>query len=260
MTSAPIPTVTLRPGVDIPLLGLGTWQATGTDGYDSVRAALDLGYRHVDTARAYGNEDQVGRAVADSGIDRSEVFVTTKLPPEEAGDAPRIIDESLERLGFDYVDLWLVHWPPNKQARPDVWADVVAAQEAGKARAIGVSNYSPAQIDELTAATGVTPSINQIPWSPSDFDADPVAAHRERDVVLEGYSPFKRTNLEDPVLTAIADAHGVTTSQVVLRWHLDTGVVVIPKSVHPDRIAANLDVAGFALDADEVERISGLGG
>lgn len=254
----PIPTATLRPGVEIPLLGLGTWKAEPEEAYEAVRTALDLGYRHIDTARAYGNEEGVGRAIVDSGIDRAEIFLTTKLPPKEADDAPRIIDESLSKLGLDFVDLWLVHWPPNKEARPDVWENVIAAQQAGKARAIGVSNYSIDQIDELTSATGVTPSINQIPWSPSDYDADLVAAHRERDVVLEGYSPFKRTNLEDPVLAEVAAAHGVTPTQVVLRWHLDTGVVAIPKSVHRERIAANLDVTGFQLSQDEITRVSAL--
>lgn len=253
-----IPTTTLRPGVEIPLLGLGTWQAPDDEAYEAVRAAIDLGYRHIDTARAYRNEEAVGRAIADSGIDRSDIFVTTKLPPDEADDAPRIIDESLAKLGLDHLDLWLVHWPPNKEARPDVWENVIAAQQAGKTRAIGVSNYSIAQIDELTSATGVTPSINQIPWSPSDFDAELVAAHRERDVVLEGYSPFKRTNLEDPVLAEIAAAHGVTPTQVVLRWHLDTGVVAIPKSVHRDRLASNFDVAGFQLTSDEIAAVSAL--
>lgn len=255
-----IPSVTLRGGVELPMLGLGTWQAENDEAYDAVRAALDLGYRHIDTARAYGNEEAVGRAVADSGLDRSEILVTTKLPPDEADDAPQIIDASLAKLGFDHVDVWLVHWPPNKQARPDVWEHVVAAQQAGKVRAIGVSNYSPEQIDELTAATGVTPAMNQIPWSPADFDADAVAAHRERGVVLEGYSPFKRTDLQDPVLAEIAQQHGVTPAQVVLRWHLDTGVVVIPKSVNRDRIAANLDVSGFQLDDDQIARVSALGG
>lgn len=254
-----VPSAVLRPDVQIPLLGLGTWQAPDDEAYQAVRDALDIGYRHIDTARAYGNEAAIGRAIADSGIDRGEIFVTTKLPPNEADDAPRIIDESLTRLGLEFVDLWLVHWPPNKEARPDVWEDVIAAQQAGKARAIGVSNYSIGQIDELTAATGVTPSINQIPWSPADYDADLVAAHRERDIVLEGYSPFKRTNLEDPVLAEVAAAHGVTPTQVVLRWHLDTGVVAIPKSVHRDRIAANFDVLGFELSADEIARVSALG-
>ncbi len=254
-----IPTTTLRPGVDIPLLGLGTWQAKEGEAYEAVRTALDLGYRHIDTARAYGNEEEVGRAVRDSGIDRSEIVVTTKLPPDDADDAPRIIDESLAKLGLDHIDLWLVHWPPNKRARPDVWANVVAAQQAGKTRAIGVSNYSPAQIDELTEATGVTPAINQIPWSPADFDADLLAAHRERDVVLEGYSPFKRTDLDDPVLAEVAAAHGVTPSQVVLRWHLDTGVVAIPKSVNRERLAANLDITGFSLTPEQIARVSSLG-
>lgn len=254
----PIPTTTLRPGVEIPLLGLGTWQAPEAEAYQAVRDALEIGYRHIDTARAYGNEEAVGRAIADSGIDRSEIFLTTKLPPKEVDDAPRIIDESLAMLGLDFVDLWLVHWPPNKEARPDVWQDVIAAQEAGKARAIGVSNYSIAQIDELTAATGVTPSINQIPWSPSDWDSDLVAAHRERDIVVEGYSPFKRTNLDDPVLAEVAAAHGVTPTQVVVRWHLDTGVVIIPKSVHRERIAANVDVLGFQLTEEEIAKVSAL--
>lgn len=257
MSADILPTLTLRPGVEIPQLGLGTWQATSGQAYRAVRTALDLGYRHLDTARAYRNEDEVGSAVADSGVPREQIFVTTKLPPEEADDGPRIIDESLRLLGLDYLDLWLVHWPPNRQARPDIWEHLIAAQQAGKVRAIGVSNYSTAQIDELTHATGVTPSINQIPWSPADYDAEIVAAHRERDVVLEGYSPFKRTNLDDPALAQIAAAHGVTPAQVVLRWHLDTGVVAIPKSVHADRIAANIDL-GFALSPAEVARISAL--
>lgn len=256
--ATPVPTTTLRPGVEIPLLGIGTWQASDDEAYRAVRTALDLGYRHIDTATGYGNEEQVGRAVADSGIDRDQIFLTTKLPPERVDEAAQVLEESLLKLGTDHLDLWLVHWPPNKEARPDVWTNVVAAQQEGKARAIGVSNYSPAQIDELTQATGVTPAINQIPWSPSDFDADLVAAHRDRDVVLEGYSPFKRTNLDDEVLAGIAQEHGVTPAQVVLRWHLDTGVVVIPKSVTPDRIAANLDVTGFSLTDDQVAQVSAL--
>lgn len=256
--ATPVPTTTLRPGVEIPLLGIGTWQASDDEAYRAVRTALDLGYRHIDTATGYGNEEQVGRAVADSGIDRDQIFLTTKLPPERVDEAAQVLEESLLKLGTDHLDLWLVHWPPNKEARPDVWANVVAAQQEGKARAIGVSNYSPAQIDELTQATGVTPAINQIPWSPSDFDADLVAAHRDRDVVLEGYSPFKRTNLDDEVLAGIAQEHGVTPAQVVLRWHLDTGVVVIPKSVTPDRIAANLDVTSFSLTDDQVAQVSAL--
>lgn len=255
-----IPTVRLGDRAVMPVVGFGTWRLTGQEAYEATRAALELGYRHIDTATMYGNHAEIGRAVRDSGLDRGEVFITTKLHQRDAGRERETIERTLRELGTDYVDLWLVHWPPNKQARPDVWEHVVAAQQAGKARAIGVSNYSIEQIDELTAATGVTPSINQIPWSPADFDADLVAAHRERDVVLEGYSPFKRTNLDDPVLAEIAEAHGVTPTQVVLRWHLDTGVVAIPKSVNRDRIASNFDVAGFRLTEEEITRVSGLEG
>lgn len=258
MTTQKIPTTTLRPDVTIPMLGFGTWQITGTAAYDAVRTALELGYRHIDTARMYGNEDQVGSAVADSGLDRGQVFITTKLPPNEAADPQGSLDASLAGLGTDYVDLWLIHWPPPGSS-PDVWAHFVDAQREGKVRAIGVSNYSLDQIDELTAATGVTPAINQIPWSPSDHDAALVDGHRRRGVVLEGYSALKRTNLGDPVLTEIAARHDVSPAQVVMRWHLDTGVVVIPKSVHRDRIAANIDVTQFSLSAEEVEQLNALG-
>lgn len=257
-TPAPIPTVSL-PGGDIPLLGLGTWQSEGDDAYRAVLHALEAGYRHVDTATAYGNQSQVGRALAESAVPRDDVFVTTKLPPKNADRVRQTLEESLEQLGTDHLDLWLVHWPVDGDARPDVWEQFVAARDEGLVRSIGVSNYSVAQIDELVAATGVTPAIDQIPWSPTDYDADLVAALHARGVVLEGYSPFKRTDLDAPVLTEIAAAHDATPTQVVLRWHLDHGFVAIPKSVHPERIDANLDVTGFTLDADELARIDALG-
>ncbi|MEE6273638.1 aldo/keto reductase [Georgenia wangjunii] len=262
MTTTPhTPTIGLRTPagrVDIPLLGFGTWQSEGDDAYTSVRTALDVGYRHIDTATAYGNEDQVGRALADSGVDRADIFVTTKLPPGHLGEERATLEESLRLLGTDYVDLWLIHWPPNREATPAMWEHLIGAQEAGKARAVGVSNYSVAQLDELAAATGVMPSINQIPWSPGDHDAELVAALRERDVVLEGYSPFKRTDMDDPELVAIARAHDVQPTQVVLRWHVQREFVAIPKSVTPERIAANLDVFGFELTQDELARLDAL--
>jgi diketogulonate reductase-like aldo/keto reductase len=151
-----------------------------------------------------------------------------------------------------------VHWPPNKQATPATWEQFIAARDEGMVRSIGVSNYSIAQIDELIAATGEAPAINQIPWSPGDYDADLLAAHAERGVRVEGYSPFKRTDLDDPVLTEIAAAHGVSTRQVVLRWHVDHGIVVIPKSVHRERIEQNLAALTFALTPEEIARIDGL--
>lgn len=256
-----VPTIDLRTPngpLPIPVLGLGTWLSEGADAYRAVRHALEVGYRHVDTATGYGNQDQVGRGIADSGVDRSEVFVTTKLPPEAAGRERETLTESLRLLGTDYVDLWLVHWPPNKQATPETWAELRRLRDEGLVRAIGVSNYSLAQIDELIAATGEAPAINQIPWSPADHDPSLVAGLAERDVVLEGYSPFKRSDLEQPALTEIAEAHRVSPRQVVLRWHLQHGVVVIPKSVTPERIEENLDVLGFALSDDELARIDAL--
>ncbi|MCC2310037.1 aldo/keto reductase [Cellulomonas chengniuliangii] len=255
MTS--LPTLALR-GADIPLLGLGTWQSEGDDARRAVRDALALGYRHVDTATGYGNESLVGQGLADSGIPRQDVFLTTKLPPDAAGRERETLERSLADLGVDQVDLWLVHWPPAGAATPSTWEQFIQLRDEGLTRAIGVSNYSIAQIDELVAATGEAPAINQIPWSPGDHDPDLVAAHQERGVALEGYSPFKRTDLEDPVLVEIAAAHDATPRQVVLRWHIEHQVVVIPKSTHRDRIAANFEITGFALTPDEVARIDSL--
>jgi diketogulonate reductase-like aldo/keto reductase len=239
----------------MPLVGFGTWQAHG----DDALRALEAGYRHLDTATSYGNEDQIGKALRDSGLERDEVFVTTKLPPGNGGRERGTIDASLAALGLDHVDLWLIHWPPSGEARPDIWQRFVEIRDAGLTRAIGVSNYDAAQIDEIGEATGVAPAVNQIKWSPSLYDPVVVEAHRARSVVLEGYSPFKTSDPNDPVLKEIAERHGVTTRQVVLRWHVDHGFVVIPKSSNPERIVANFDVFGFALDATEVARIDALG-
>jgi 2,5-diketo-D-gluconate reductase A len=257
MTQA-TPIVTLPGGVDMPVVGFGTWQISGRHGYEAVRAALDTGYRHLDTATMYNNEREVGRALRDSGLSREDVFITTKLPPSRIGHERKTLDESLKALGVQYVDLWLIHWPPNRSAAPDTWREFVAAHSDGRARAIGVSNYSTAQIDELTEKTGVTPAVNQIPWSPPEHSPERLAECRERGVVVEGYSPLKGSNLRDTVLTAIAERHGVTTAQVVLRWHLEHDIVIIPKSVDPVRIAANLDLFGFKLDAAEVAEIDAL--
>lgn len=251
-------TVTLPGDVAMPLLGFGTWQAGGDDAYRSVRTALDVGYRHVDTATAYGNEKQVGRALADSGVDRGEVFVTTKLPPDHADRAGETLRRSLAALDTEYMDLWLIHWPPGGEARPDVWRELLSAREAGLARAVGVSNYSTPQLDELIGATGVAPAVNQIKWAPALYDPERLAQVRDRGVVLEGYSPFRATDLSAGPLVAAAEAHGVTPAQVVVRWHLQHGIVVIPKSVTPERIAANADVFGFTLTDDEMAAVDGL--
>lgn len=252
-------TILLRSGGAMPLVGFGTWQITGSQAYDSVLHALRVGYRHIDTATMYGNEAQVGAALRDSGVPREEVFVTTKLPPQRAGRERETLERSLAELGTDRVDLWLVHWPPAGSAVLSTWRALLELQADGLARDVGVSNYSTGQIDELVAATGVAPAVDQIRWGPSLHDPAVAAQLRERDVVLEGYSPFKTTRLGDPVLARVAAAHGVTPAQVVLRWHVEHGYVVIPKSVRPERIEANADVFGFSLTADEVAEIDALG-
>jgi diketogulonate reductase-like aldo/keto reductase len=251
-------TVELVDDVHMPVVGLGTAGLLGERGYAAVRTALDAGYRSIDTATAYRNEAEVGRALRDSGVDRSAVFVTTKLPPERAGHETAVLDASLRALGVEHVDLWLIHWPPGGRAAVATWEAFLAAREAGKVRAVGVSNYDLAQVDELTAATGVAPAVNQVPWSPRHHDPATLTASRERGVVVEGYSPLRGTDLADPALTAIARAHGVSAAQVVLRWHLHHGIVVIPKSADPARQRTNLDLDGFALAPDELAAIDAL--
>ena len=242
----------------MPLLGFGTWQISNSDAPWATAAALEAGYRHIDTATAYRNEKGIGKALASVGVPRKSVFVTTKLPPDRAGRERRTLTESLTKLGLDYVDLWLVHWPPNGRAAPQVWEQFVLAQQDGLARAIGVSNYSLHQIDELTQATGMAPQVNQIRWGPPLYDLNVVAGLERRGVVLEGYSPFKVTNLNDPTLMSIASEHDATTAQVVVAWHTAHGFVVIPKSVRPERIAANASGVRIELTAEEVAAIDGL--
>ncbi|MDQ4069655.1 MAG: aldo/keto reductase [Actinomycetota bacterium] len=252
------PTALLARGRAIPLVGLGTWQMRGSECYRAVRYALDVGYRHFDTATVYRNEREVGRAVADSGLRREDVFVTTKLAQSDAGRERRTLEASLRALGMDYVDLWLIHWPPGRGAGVHTWKQFLALRDEGKARAVGVSNYSTPQLDELVRGTGEAPAVNQIPWGPTLYDPNVLEDHRQRGVVLEGYSPFKTTDLRHPVLAEVGERYGVTPAQVVIRWHLDHGIVVIPKSARPERIATNYDVFGFSLDEEDMRRVDGL--
>jgi 2,5-diketo-D-gluconate reductase A len=253
-----IPSVDLGNEIAMPMIGFGTWQLQGPLAYEATRHALQVGYRHIDTATMYRNEEQVGRAIADSGLDRADVFVTTKLAPGDAGRVRTIIAESLKALGTDYVDLWLVHWPPRGRNLVPLWRDFLAVRDDGLTRAVGVSNYSVSQLDDLLEATGEQPAVNQIPWSPARYDADLLAAHAERGVALEGYSPLKGTRLRDRTLTEIAAKYGVTPAQVVLRWHIDIGVIVIPRSARPERIEQNFDLFSFSLTPEEIARISNL--
>jgi 2,5-diketo-D-gluconate reductase A len=253
-----IPVVDLGHGAAMPMVGLGTWDLRGEQAYQAVRHALEAGYRLIDTATSYQNEDQIGRAIADSGLDRGDIFVTTKLPSENAGRARATLSKSLRALGTGYVDLWLVHWPPRRWVSPRLWREFLAIRDEGLARSVGVSNYRLAMIDKLTEATGERPAVNQIPWSLPRYDPALLAAHAQRGIAVEGYSSLKRTRLRDPVLAEIAESHGVTPAQVVLRWHLELGIIVIPKSARPERIESNLDLFGFSLTAEEMARLRQL--
>jgi len=250
----------LHHGGRMPLLGFGTWQIRGREAVRATSSALEAGYRHLDTALVYGNEREVGRALAESGVPRREVFLTTKCPPERAGSGLDTVRESLDRLQTDYVDLWLIHWPGKGAANTDLWGEMVEASEAGLARDIGVSNFDGALLDEVTKATGVTPAVNQIEWSPLLFDAETVADHRARGIVLEGYSALRGGTLEHPTIVGIAERLGRTPAQVIIRWHVQHQIVVIPKSVNSERIRSNADVRGFSLSDDDMAALDALGG
>jgi len=253
-----VPASSLPGGVEMPMIGLGTWQLRGRAGRQAMLAALKTGYRHIDTATMYGNESEVGQALTDSGLDRDAVFLTTKLPSGRADRERATLAASLRALGTTHVDLWLVHWPPPGRKLCHVWQEFLNLRDEGRARAVGVSNYSLAQIDRLTEVCGEAPAVNQIPWSPARHDPALLAAHVQRGVAVEGYSPLKGTNLADPILVDIAKVHGVTPAQVVLRWHIEHGITVIPKSVNPERIATNFDLMRFTLEPDQVARIDTL--
>jgi 2,5-diketo-D-gluconate reductase A len=255
-----VPAVTLAGDVTMPMVGFGTWPMRGHTACEAVKQALQAGYRHVDTARMYANEDEVGHAIRDSGLPREEVFLTSKLRATEAGQERSALAESLRALGTDHLDLWLVHWPPRGGNSVAVWRAMLALRDEGLARAVGVSNYSLAEIDELVRATGEAPAVNQIHWNPRRYNAAVLEGLRQRGVAIQGYSPLKDTNLNDRVLTEIAWAHSVTPAQVVLRWHLEHGITVIVKSADVKRMVTNLDLFRFSLDSDEVARIDGLAG
>ena len=245
----------------MPQIGFGTWRLRGGQARAAVTAALSAGYRHIDTATMYGNEQEIGAALAASDVDRSDVFLTTKIRSSDLGQEGAVLRQSLRALRTDYLDLWLVHWPPSRASdRRQLWKELLAARAAGYVRDVGVSNFSLAEIDELIRATGQAPAVNQIDFGPRRYDGPLLAGHAERGIAVEGYSGLKNTNLADPVLVKVAAAHGVTTAQVVLRWHLEHNVTVIPKSASPDRMAANIRLSGFRLTGEDVAAIDSLAG
>ena len=256
----PTETATLPNGGLMPLIGFGTWQIKGEEAVTATTAALEAGYRHLDTATVYDNEGQVGQALRDSGVEREKVFVTTKCPPHRAGKELDTLRQSLDLLGTDYVDLWLIHWPAENGSNVDLWRAFIEAQESGLARDIGVSNFDAQMIDDLTSTTGTSPAVNQIEWSPLLFDASVVEQHRARSVALEGYSALRGGTLEHPAIVEIAEKAGRTPAQVIIRWHLQHGIVVIPKSRNADRIRSNADVGDFELSSADMAALDALGG
>lgn len=258
----PAPTLPLLNGVQMPQLGLGTWPMNDAEASTAVRQALLLGYRLIDTAENYGNEAGVGEGFRQSGIPRQEIFLTTKFNRQwHSETGPRHAAEaSLKRLQMEYIDLLLIHWPnPDQDRYVDAFAAMVKLLKAGLVRAIGVSNFKPAHLDKLFAA-GLVPHVNQIQLSPYLRRDDVVAVHRAKGIVTESWSPLGRGGdiLLDPIIQNIAVAHGKKPSQIILRWHVQSGYVPTPKSANPDRQKENLDVFGFSLTADEIQALNGL--
>ncbi|MEU7278252.1 aldo/keto reductase [Streptomyces sp. NPDC045431] len=257
------PSITLNNGVAMPQLGFGVWQVPDDEAAKAVGTALDAGYRSIDTAAIYENEKGTGQAIAASDLPREELFVTTKLWNSEQGyDATlRAFDASLGRLGLEYVDLYLIHWPlPSK----DVYVETYKAFEKiladGRARAIGVSNFLPEHLERLIGETSIVPAVNQIELHPHLQQAESRAFHARHGIATEAWSPLGQGKglLDSPALVAIARKYDRTPAQVVLRWHLQAGNVVIPKSVTPSRIRENIDVFDFALDADDLAAVAAL--
>ncbi len=243
-------------GAPMPLLGFGTWQISDADAERAIGDALEVGYRHIDTATMYRNESGIGRALAVRGA--ADVFVTTKMLPAHAGRERATIEESLAKLRLDAVDLWLVHSPPSGAQLVSVWEAFIEAQEAGFTRAIGVSNFSLEQIDTVTDATGVSPAVNQVRWSPAIYDDRFATGLEERGVVLEGYSPFKAGDLHDDTLVSIADAHDATPAQVIVAWHVALGFVVIPKTSSRERMIENAGGATLTLSVEQLAAVTAL--
>ena len=259
------PTLTLNNGVTIPQLGLGVWQAKdGEEVESAVRAALKCGYRLIDTAAVYGNEQGVGKAVAESGIPREELFITTKVWNADQGykNTLQAFDASLKRLGLDYVDLYLIHWPvPAKDQYVDTWKALEQIYKDGRAKSIGVSNFKPHHIDKLLESAEIIPAVNQIELHPNLPQQETREACDKHGIIVESYSPLGGSNshlFDNQTLIDIGAKYDKTPAQVILRWHIQNNFVVIPKSVHTERIEQNFDIFDFELDDNDMAVIATL--
>ena len=259
-----VPTITLNDGVRIPQFGFGVFQIDpGQATVDAVKQAFDAGYRHIDTAQMYGNEEGVGQAIAESGLSRDEIFVTTKLNNSRHGrdEAQKALEESLTKLGLDHVDLYLIHWPlPKRDDYVETWRGLEQARAAGKVRSIGVSNFQVEHLDRLAAETDTVPSVNQIELHPTFTQPQLRQYHRDHAIATEAWSPIGQGGelLKNEVVTSLAEKYGKSPAQIVLRWHIQLGNIVFPKSVTPSRITENIDVFDFELADDDVATVSGL--